>query len=895
MESTTSQSKISIRFENFPKPTKRIFDVNDPFSDGRVKIMCNVFRIKINKEAAKDIYLFGVNVEEIYPKSIENYPIALMKAARRKKEFIQELKKYFDDFYLNGLNLFAKIKEDTPNKFKIFLKISNQTGEFTILDPSTVNEVDKTDDPNDPCKYQMFTFIKKKQINEYTDQGSEEAGFSQLYKTFVNSAIGKHMLGAGYQKDCTTRKILYYKKEDAEKAELNEQKYDPMSALFFFNAIKAASDYFNGNIMALKILPKKILRSDLTYLDYYFYLREKYKNMSTIQQIEDMYIKNVIKQGRGLKKYNFKAEKIEDIIFINPFELTFADKDGKEQSVGDYIVNNYGKYNINLDTTVQPVAVRYIDKGGKIPHDKCQKVYIPCACLLIVGNITQTRVNVKSLIQTPSQKLNIIMSVRKEIQHQYSRDKQEQLGMNNIIDCELKPLELWGKVITKPSIEFNGVEGGKLKVTSKGAFDVAEIAPTKQVSLGKTIRLFIVGINSNVAESMYRNLQKAGEAMGIKIDEPIVDDITNYFDSDSAENDLTEYFKKKIDKNDNDVVLLFFMSNRYKTVYKLIKNALNLTELKVVSQVILYNPKKMENSGNLSLYTNVLAQIFGKKGENLYTIDFSFASDTIVMAYSVMKYNVNKVITSICCSVTKYKTEYVFFSSINEKGGDNISPALSKLVSKCIESIWKVQKNKINNIVLFRDGVNDKMIPAIRNFELPNVINGIKKGIEAVMKYQDKDNDKNKKYEKKKPLLQDAKLCFIIVNKNNDIKMFKKGNKEDELESSLNKQDIVNVPIGTIVDTDVVSPEYYDFMLNSAYSERGTSNLTKYTVIYDESSITASVLNRLCYYLTYICYNTTKSIKIPAPLYFVMRRNTFTRDNLSKEVSSKLKIFNISL
>ena len=143
--------------------------------------------------------------------------------------------------------------------------------------------------------------------------------------------------------------------------------------------------------------------------------------------------------------------------------------------------------------------------------------------------------------------------------------------------------------------------------------------------------------------------------------------------------------------------------------------------------------------------------------------------------------------------------------------------------------------------------------------------------------------------------MENAKLCFIIVNKNNEIKMFKKGNKNDDLESALNNQDIVNVPLGTAVDTDVVSPDFYDFMINSAYSERGTSNMTKYTVIYDESSITASVLYRLSYYLTYTCYNTTKSIKMPAPLYFVTRRNTFTRENLTKEINSKLKLFNISL
>ena len=896
MESSISQSNISIGFNTLPKPTKRILDVNDPFSDGRVKLSVNLFSIKIKEEYAKKVYLFGVDAKEVYPKTNENFPIALIKAVKRKKEFNEELHKYLKWSYSSGNLLFAEIKENTPDKFKIFLKISNSTGAITILDPETEKDVDKSDDPNDPCKYQMFTFKKLKTITEYSKEEIEEYGFSQIMKNYVNVIFGKILAKIGYQKDCTTRKMLYYKAEDAQKAELNERKRDAMSELYFFNALKAVSDIYDGNKVYLKILPKKILRSDLTYDDYYFYLKDYYRDYS-VEKIEEMFTKNVIQQGRGLKKYNFKAEKIEDVIFDDPFTIMFENKDGKKQSVGDYIVQNYGKYNINLTKERQPIAVRYIDKGGKISHEKCQKLYIPMACLLIIGNITQSRVNVKNLIQTPNQKLNIIMSVRKEIQHQYNRDNRDNMtkdGIENCIDCELAPLELWGKVITPPMIEFSKVEGEKMKVTKKGAFEVADTKPTKTVALGD-IHLFTVGLNVNIAESMYRNLQKAGETMGIKVDEPKVQEITQIFNSDSAENDLYEYFKKEIDKNAKDTILLFFMNNKYKNEYRFIKNALNLSELKVISQVVLYNPKKMDNSSNLSLYTNVLAQIFGKKSETLYSIDFSFASDTIVMAYSAMKYKEDQIITSICCSVEKNKTEYIFHSTIHEKGAENISPVISKLVSKCIEGIWKYQKNKINTIVIFRDGVNDKMIPAIRSLELPNVINGIKKGIEKMKKYHDENEEKNKKYEQKKAFMENAKLCFIIVNKNNEIKMFKKGNKNDDLESALNNQDIVNVPLGTAVDTDVVSPDFYDFMINSAYSERGTSNMTKYTVIYDESSITASVLYRLSYYLTYTCYNTTKSIKMPAPLYFVTRRNTFTRENLTKEINSKLKLFNISL
>ena len=94
MESSISQSNISIGFNTLPKPTKRILDVNDPFSDGRVKLSVNLFSIKIKEEYAKKVYLFGVDAQEVYPKTNENFPIALNKAVKRKKEFNEELHKY---------------------------------------------------------------------------------------------------------------------------------------------------------------------------------------------------------------------------------------------------------------------------------------------------------------------------------------------------------------------------------------------------------------------------------------------------------------------------------------------------------------------------------------------------------------------------------------------------------------------------------------------------------------------------------------------------------------------------------------------------------------------------------------------------------------------------------
>ena len=64
---------------------------------------------------------------------------------------------------------------------------------------------------------------------------------------------------------------------------------------------------------------------------------------------------------------------------------------------------------------------------------------------------------------------------------------------------------------------------------------------------------------------------------------------------------------------------------------------------------------------------------------------------------------------------------------------------------------------------------------------------------------------------------------------------------------------------------------------------------------WDDFTSIASELYRITYYLTYMSYNTTKSIKVPAPLYFVTRRNKYTRDCLDSVISNKCRLLNISL
>ena len=155
-------------------------------------------------------------------------------------------------------------------------------------------------------------------------------------------------------------------------------------------------------------------------------------------------------------------------------------------------------------------------------------------------------------------------------------------------------------------------------------------------------------------------------------------------------------------------------------------------------------------------------------------------------------------------------------------------------------------------------------------------------------KLEEEEDIKNKK--KENPF-KDTKWILILVSKMNEIKLFLEYHKGEN-----NYDNVANVPVGTLVDRIITNQDKYDFYLNSAESRQGTCSSTHYTVLHDDTELTASQIYKVTYYLTFLSYNTTKSIRVPAPLYFVTRRNQFTIQHLKGEIiNPKSRTLNISL
>ena len=113
---------------------------------------------------------------------------------------------------------------------------------------------------------------------------------------------------------------------------------------------------------------------------------------------------------------------------------------------------------------------------------------------------------------------------------------------------------------------------------------------------------------------------------------------------------------------------LWILEKKNSFHYMVFKSVVNEFNWVIPTQVILYNREKNKEKNNfykksvLSKFTNILCQMWAKKGNELYICDFSFVPKTMVVAYSSMAVQNNQILTSISVSIGLKLYEYMFYS-----------------------------------------------------------------------------------------------------------------------------------------------------------------------------------------------------------------------------------------
>ena len=638
MENQESKSKEK---NNYPFPKKKYLneEENKNDLDGNFVISTNLTYLKLNKDAIKGVYLFGCDIEEENQILSDLNQVNIMRKARKQKCFQERIKKYVPDYYISGLILMGKpISEKKKFKFYLRIKEENEGNEGKIVESEILDELPENGNLNG----NIYRFKFKKNKKDLSEMDKEkDSGEAQCVANYLNICLGKLLKKCGYTKDRSTRKILYYNKNEAK----NAQEIDNKSSFVYFPALKAVCEAYDGGNIFMKLLPKKLLKTKYTYADYFNSIEA-----NDLNEVIEIF-KNKVINKKGIKIYDQGFIKIEDVIYEDPYKIIFLDKNSKEMSVGEYY-NDVKKIKLQRGEKI-PIAVRIVDKGGKLKGKDVLYIHIPCFLLEVIGNIFGENINVKKLVQSPFEKLDEINYIREIMEKAKKNVNEDQL--HNYLGDKFEPLTLNGQIIKPPLIQF---ENNHQVTTNKGSFNFVKSSPYSKIKELKKVDIYLLDLSNDKGEFIWEKLKQASKELGISFkEEPTFYPIDNYNDQSKFQSYILDYFKKVdnyySDKTNETDFIFMFMDSRKKTTfhYRIFKSTINTFNWVIPTQVILFDENKFYRKTNLSQFTNILCQMWAKKGNELYICDFNFVPKTMVIAYSSMAINENNVLTSVSISI----------------------------------------------------------------------------------------------------------------------------------------------------------------------------------------------------------------------------------------------------
>ncbi|XP_054163596.1 protein argonaute-1-like [Oppia nitens] len=243
----------------------------------------------------------------------------------------------------------------------------------------------------------------------------------------------------------------------------------------------------------------------------------------------------------------------------------------------------------------------------------------------------------------------------------------------------------------------------------------------------------------------------------------------------------------------------------------------------LINLILKINPKL--GGINVTLTTNQMSSLFSQRSVMIVGADVNHPAPA------------DKVSLSIAAVVGSFDNEFTKFYttiSMQPKSREEMIRNLDQMLLKLLNNYKTKNNNSLpQSIVFYRDGVSEGQFQHVIDNEYPLLLKAFKK--------------MNPSYE--------PKLTFIVVQKRHHTRF-------------MVKDTLSNVEAGTIVDNGVTHKYDYDFYLCSHNGRIGTSRAAHYYVLIDENGFSTEDMCKMTYYLCHTYQRCTKSVSIPAPVYY---------------------------
>jgi len=301
------------------------------------------------------------------------------------------------------------------------------------------------------------------------------------------------------------------------------------------------------------------------------------------------------------------------------------------------------------------------------------------------------------------------------------------------------------------------------------------------------------------------------------------------------------------------MILLLTPHRDSKRVYNLFKKA-TCTKFPCVTQVVKSETIRRRQS-IAAILSRIVLQINAKFCGPLWHIDLNTQQTKPVFARPVMVIGIDVYLSlegeqymGFAASLDTMCTEYFSIAcAIDANAGQNISVKLQSAMRDAILQFTHRNDGVLpEHFIVYRASVFHGEWPLIKAVEVESilkVIRAVGEGAVVGAPYA-------------------PKLTFVTIAKRVGMRFFA---------PSPNQHNIKNPEPGTVVDCQANRSDMYDFYLINQAVLKGTASPTYYAVLHDDAKVEPNVLQNLTYRLSFLYYNFTGSVKMPAPAQYAKK------------------------
>ncbi|PAV23570.1 argonaute [Pyrrhoderma noxium] len=397
-----------------------------------------------------------------------------------------------------------------------------------------------------------------------------------------------------------------------------------------------------------------------------------------------------------------------------------------------------------------------------------------------------------------------------------------------------EPIALTGRVLGAPRMQY----GPRDVEVRNGAWNMLGQTLSEPVQISSWVVLIFERPNvfpRIEAERFADALQIGMGNLGIRAPRASYIDHVN---SQNVAQSLQDACNRYLSPEGNPFILIFLPDNGAELKAQ-IKYRANV-RLGIVTQCIRISKLKKIRGSRDQYINNIIAKINPKLGGvntvpriHIPGCEWLTNGDTMVVGADVTHASPGVRRPSVASLVASY-----------DRSAAQYSPAYSvqEPRTEIISQLEDMLYSSIRYFNRYRDGVSEGELHRVIDQE----ISKIKKTFMRISSETGRDVN--------------PKLTFIVVGKRHHIRFFPKDKERAEKSG--------NAPAGLVVDREITSPGMFDFYLQSHAGILGTSRSSHYIVVTDENNFSADNLQNYCFALCHIYARATRSVSIPAPVYY---------------------------